>query len=108
MTSVIIGATRIEQLREQLLSFKEQLDQLKAFWQQYGNLISQYRKGPTIKRGARVGANSTLLPGVTIGREAFVATGSIVTRDVPDETLVMGSPARPVRAVPEREFVDHQ
>jgi len=68
----------------------------------------KYRKGPTIKRGARVGANTTLLPGVTIGREAFVAAGSVVTRDVPDETLVMGSPARPVRAVPEREFVDHQ
>lgn len=67
----------------------------------------KYRKGPTIKRGARVGANATLLPGITIGREAFVAAGSIVTHDVPDETLVMGSPARPIRAVPEHEFVDH-
>ncbi len=66
------------------------------------------RKGPTIKRGARVGANTTLLPGITVGRESFVAAGSIVTRDVPDGTLVMGSPARPVRAVPEREFVDRQ
>jgi acetyltransferase-like isoleucine patch superfamily enzyme len=68
----------------------------------------KYRKGPTIKRGARVGANATLLPGVTIGREAFVASGSVVSRDVPDGTLVMGSPARPVRAVPEDEFVDRQ
>lgn len=68
----------------------------------------KYRKGPTIRRGARVGANTTLLPGVTIGCEAFVAAGSVVTRDVPDKTLVMGSPARPVRAVPEREFVDNQ
>jgi acetyltransferase-like isoleucine patch superfamily enzyme len=68
----------------------------------------KYRRGPTIKRGARVGANTTLLPGITIGREAFVAAGSVVTRDVPDETLVMGSPARPVRAVPEREWVDRQ
>jgi acetyltransferase-like isoleucine patch superfamily enzyme len=68
----------------------------------------KYRKGPTIKRGARVGANSTLLPGVTIGQEAFVAAGSVVTHDVPDRTLVLGSPARPVRAVPEREFVDRQ
>lgn len=68
----------------------------------------KYRKGPTIRRGARVGANTTLLPGVTIGREAFVAAGSMVTRDVPDATLVMGCPARPVRDVPEREFVDHQ
>jgi acetyltransferase-like isoleucine patch superfamily enzyme len=68
----------------------------------------KYRKGPTIRRGARVGANTTLLPGVVIGREAFVAAGSVVTRDVPDETLVMGSPARSVRAVPIREFVDSQ
>jgi acetyltransferase-like isoleucine patch superfamily enzyme len=68
----------------------------------------KYRKGPTIRRGARVGANTTLLPGVVIGREAFVAAGSVVTRDVPDETLVMGSPARPVRTVPGREFVDNQ
>lgn len=68
----------------------------------------KYRKGPTIKRGARVGANTTLLPGITIGCEAFVAAGSVVTRDVADGTLVRGSPARPVRAVPEREFVEHQ
>lgn len=68
----------------------------------------KYRKGPTIRRGARVGANATLLPGVVIGREAFVAAGSVVTRDVPDETLVKGAPARPVRAVPEREFVENQ
>lgn len=66
----------------------------------------KYRRGPTIRYGARVGANTTLLPGITVGREAFVAAGSVVTRDVPDETLVMGSPARPVRAVPEREFVE--
>lgn len=68
----------------------------------------KFRKGPTVKRGARVGANTTLLPGVTVGREAFVAAGSIVSRDVPDETLVMGSPARPVRSVPDREFADNQ
>lgn len=68
----------------------------------------KYRRGPTIRRGARVGANTTLLPGITIGCEAFVAAGSVVTRDVPDETLVRGSPARPVRPVPAREFVDRQ
>ncbi len=68
----------------------------------------KYRKGPTIRRGARIGANSLLLPGVTVGREAFVAAGSIVTRDVPDATVVMGSPAKSVRAVPEREFIGEQ
>lgn len=47
-----------------------------------------------IRRGATIGANATLLCGVTIGRYAFVAAGAVVTRDVPDYGLVMGSPAR--------------
>jgi acetyltransferase-like isoleucine patch superfamily enzyme len=68
----------------------------------------KYRKGPVIRAGARVGANTTLLPGVEIGREAFVAAGAVVTRDVPPATLVMGVPARPVRAVPEREWAENQ
>jgi acetyltransferase-like isoleucine patch superfamily enzyme len=68
----------------------------------------KFRRGPTIRYGARVGANSTLLPGIEIGREAFVAAGSVVTRDVAPATLVMGAPARPVRTVPEREWVEHQ
>lgn len=68
----------------------------------------KFRKGPTIRHGARVGANTTLLPGIEIGREAFVAAGSVVTRDVAPATLVMGVPARPVRPVPEREWAEHQ
>jgi acetyltransferase-like isoleucine patch superfamily enzyme len=68
----------------------------------------EQRKGAHIKRGARVGANSILLPGVTIGREAFVAAGALVTRDVPDAVLVRGIPARIIRDVPEDEFVDNQ
>ena len=68
----------------------------------------KHRKGPYIKRGARLGANAVLLPGVTIGREAFVAAGALVTRDVPDAVLVRGTPARVIREVPEAEFVDNQ
>lgn len=47
-----------------------------------------------IKRGATIGANATVLCGVTIGRYAFIAAGSVVTRDVPDYALVAGNPAR--------------
>jgi acetyltransferase-like isoleucine patch superfamily enzyme len=47
-----------------------------------------------VRHGAAVGANSTILPGVTIGRWAMVGAGSVVTRDVADHELVVGNPAR--------------
>jgi acetyltransferase-like isoleucine patch superfamily enzyme len=47
-----------------------------------------------VRRGAAIGANSTILPGVTIGRWAMVGAGSVVTRDVADWELVAGNPAR--------------
>jgi UDP-2-acetamido-3-amino-2,3-dideoxy-glucuronate N-acetyltransferase len=47
-----------------------------------------------VRRGAAIGANSTILPGVTIGRWAMVGAGSVVTRDVADRQLVAGNPAR--------------
>ncbi len=49
----------------------------------------------TLKRGCTIGANATIVCGVTVGRYAFAAAGSVVTRDVPDYALVMGNPARP-------------
>jgi acetyltransferase-like isoleucine patch superfamily enzyme len=64
------------------------------------------RGGCTIRRGARIGANVTLLPNIEVGAEAFVAAGSIVTRDVAPATLVMGSPARYVRDVSPAEFAE--
>jgi acetyltransferase-like isoleucine patch superfamily enzyme len=56
-------------------------------------------KGPTIRRGARVGGGAVLCPGVEIGEEAFVAAGAVVTKDVPRRTLVAGVPAQVVRAL---------
>jgi maltose O-acetyltransferase len=53
----------------------------------------------TIRRGSFVGAAVTILPGVTIGPEAFVAAGSVVTADVPSRTVVAGVPARPLRTM---------
>lgn len=49
-----------------------------------------------IETGVSIGANSTIVCGVTIGEYAMVAAGSVVTRDVPPYTLVMGNPAKPV------------
>jgi len=46
-----------------------------------------------VRRGASIGANSTILPGLTIGRWAMVGAGSVVTRDVADHALVAGNPA---------------
>lgn len=50
-------------------------------------------EGPTIESSASIGANATLLPGVTVGERAFVSAGSVVTRDVPPDTLAIGVPA---------------
>ena len=47
-----------------------------------------------VRRGASIGANATIVCGVTLGRYAFVAAGSVVTRDVPDYGLVVGVPGR--------------
>jgi acetyltransferase-like isoleucine patch superfamily enzyme len=55
--------------------------------------------GALVKRGASIGANATLLPGVVIGRDAMVGAGAVVTRDVPDRAVVVGNPARVVRYV---------
>ena len=49
-----------------------------------------------VKRGAAIGANATIVCGVTIGEAAMVGAGSTITRDVPDHSLVLGSPGRVV------------
>jgi acetyltransferase-like isoleucine patch superfamily enzyme len=50
-------------------------------------------EGPTIKQGASIGANATVLPSVTVGENAFVAAGAVVIDDVPANTLAAGVPA---------------
>ncbi|WAC05391.1 MAG: acyltransferase [Methanoregula sp.] len=56
-------------------------------------------QGPVLSNGAVVGANVTILPGVCIGEGALVAAGAVVTKDVPDRKLAIGSPAR-IRDLP--------
>jgi len=57
----------------------------------------QHMKGPHIKRGARIGSNATLLPGVIIGEEAVVGAGSVVTTEIPSYETWVGVPARFLR-----------
>ena len=65
-------------------------------------------KGPTIRRGARVGGGAVLCPGVEIGEEAFVGAGAVVVRDVPPGVVVVGNPARVLRDVPEEELLPRE
>ena len=62
-------------------------------------------KGPTIRRGARIGGGATLCPGIEIGEEAFVGAGAVVIGDVPPRAVVVGNPARQIRDVPDDELL---
>jgi acetyltransferase-like isoleucine patch superfamily enzyme len=65
----------------------------------------ELRKGPTIRRGARIGGGAVLLPGIEIGEEAFVGAGAVVLEDVPARAVVVGNPARRIRDVPDDELL---
>jgi UDP-2-acetamido-3-amino-2,3-dideoxy-glucuronate N-acetyltransferase len=65
----------------------------------------ELRRGPTIRRGARVGAGSVLCPAVEIGEEAFIGAGAVVVDDVPPGVVVVGVPARVLRDVPPEELL---
>jgi acetyltransferase-like isoleucine patch superfamily enzyme len=62
-------------------------------------------KGPTLRRGVRVGGGAVLLPGIEIGEEAFVGAGAVVLHDVPARAVVVGNPARQIRDVPAGELL---
>jgi len=68
----------------------------------------KYTKGPHLKKGARIGANATLMPGVTIGEDAVVAAGSLVKRDVPPRRVVAGVPAGLFKDTPPEQLVENQ
>ena len=66
------------------------------------------RRGPTIRRGARVGVGAVLCPGVEIGAEAFVGAGAVVVRDVPPGVVVVGNPAHVLRDVAAEELLSSE
>ncbi len=66
----------------------------------FGNI-----KGPTIRRGARIGGGAILCPAIEIGEDAFVGAGAVVTKNVPPRVVVVGNPARILRDVPADELL---
>ena len=63
--------------------------------------VKEQLRGPLIKRGAKIGANATILPGLTIGEDALVGAGAVVVDDVPARAVVVGNPARILKYVTE-------
>jgi acetyltransferase-like isoleucine patch superfamily enzyme len=63
------------------------------------------RQAPRILRAARIGGGCILCPGVTVGENALVGAGSVVTRDVPDRIIVAGNPAVTIGSVPDNEII---
>ncbi len=65
-------------------------------------------KGITVKKGGRIGAGATILPGKTIFEDGFVAAGSVVTKDVVSGTIVAGNPAKYLKDVPNEQLLKNQ
>jgi UDP-2-acetamido-3-amino-2,3-dideoxy-glucuronate N-acetyltransferase len=63
------------------------------------------RRAPRILRAARIGGGTVLCPGITVGENAVVGAGSVVTRDVPDRAVVIGNPAQVTGTVSESEII---
>ncbi|MBH0169329.1 acyltransferase [Fictibacillus sp. 18YEL24] len=63
-------------------------------------------KGAIVKRGARVGGASIILPGITVAEETFVAAGALVTKDTEPKMVIKGVPAKITKEVPDRELLE--
>ena len=65
-------------------------------------------KGVTVEKGGRIGVGAVILPGLRVEGDAVVAAGSVLTDDAPARKVVLGSPARPVKDVPEEQLLENQ
>ena len=63
-------------------------------------------RGALLRRACRIGGGAVLVPGVEVGEEAFVGAGAVVTRNVPPRTVVVGAPARVLRAVADDDLLE--
>jgi len=64
-----------------------------------GKKVKEYLKGPHLKKMSKVGANSTLLPGVIIGEMSLIGAGSVVTKNIPDYKVAFGNPAKVIKSI---------
>jgi UDP-3-O-[3-hydroxymyristoyl] glucosamine N-acyltransferase len=65
-------------------------------------------KGVTVRKGGRIGANATILPGKEVGADALVAAGAVLTRDAAPGMVIVGSPAKPLREIPGEQRLENQ
>ncbi|KYH35145.1 dTDP-3-amino-3,6-dideoxy-alpha-D-galactopyranose 3-N-acetyltransferase [Clostridium tepidiprofundi DSM 19306] len=65
-------------------------------------------KGVTVKKGGRIGAQATILPGKVIEKDGFAAAGSVVTKNIEEAKIVAGNPAKVIRDVPEDQLLENQ
>ena len=73
----------------------------RMLWRREGH--GEFLKGPTLKLGCRIGSGVILLPGVSIGREAMIDAGAVITKDIPPYKIVLGVPGKIVDEVPNEE-----
>jgi len=66
--------------------------------------VKETLAGPIVRKGAKIGANSTILPGIVIGANSLVGAGSVVIKDVPDNAVVAGNPARLIKMITELPY----
>jgi acetyltransferase-like isoleucine patch superfamily enzyme len=67
-------------------------------------LAKENLKGVTVEEHAKIGANATILPGITIGRNTLVGAGAVVTKDVPANAVIVGNPAREIKKIHDLTF----
>lgn len=68
-------------------------------------IVKYNPKGVTILRGARIGGGVIVLPGITIGKNAVIGAGSLVTKDIPERSVAFGSPAKVIKIIPMEECI---
>ncbi len=68
------------------------------------NLVKETLKGPIINENARIGANSTILPGIVIGKNSLVGAGAVVTKDIDENVIVVGNPAKVIKKINDLKY----